>query len=97
MDAIFALPHKTTAQVLMNVFDSGVPIVDLSGDTDCSLRKIAKYYDPNHPCHEESANFVYGLPELNREAIANGKEWHHQVVLRRPSHWDCYPWRSRAH
>jgi len=74
MDAIFfALPHKTTAKVLMNVFESGVPIVDLSGDFRLqSAEDYAKYYDPGHPCHEESANFVYGLPELNREAIAQG-------------------------
>jgi len=75
VDAIFfALPHKTTAQVLMRVFDSGVPIVDLSGDFRLqSAEEYAKYYDEGHPCHHESANFVYGMPELNRSAIQSAK------------------------
>lgn len=71
MDAIFfALPHKVTARVLMDVFGMGVKVIDLSGDFRLQdPEDYAKYYGEGHPCHEESANFVYGLPELNREAI----------------------------
>ena len=75
VDAIFfALPHKTTAEVLMRVFDAGVPIVDLSGDFRLqSAEDYARYYDDGHPCHHDSANFAYGLPELNRTAIQSAK------------------------
>ena len=75
VDAMFfALPHKTTAEIAMRVFDSGVPLIDLSGDFRLqSADAYAAYYAPGHPCHEESASFVYGMPELNREALKSAK------------------------
>ncbi len=76
MDAVFfALPHKTTAEILMGLFETDVRLVDLSGDFRLQdAASYAKYYAPDHPCHHESANFVYGLPELNREAL-RGAKW----------------------
>ena len=55
---------------------TGARIVDLSGDF--RLRDPAayeKYYGAEHPCPEEltKGTFVYGLPELNREAIRKAK------------------------
>jgi N-acetyl-gamma-glutamyl-phosphate reductase len=55
---------------------TGARIVDLSGDF--RLRDPAvyeKYYGAKHPCPEEltKGTFVYGLPELHREAIQRAK------------------------
>jgi N-acetyl-gamma-glutamyl-phosphate reductase len=68
--AFLALPHRTSARVAMDLFESGVRIVDLSGDF--RLRDAAAYqrdYHADHPCPEALGTFVYGLPELNRERI----------------------------
>lgn len=70
-DFVFlAMPHKVTAAVAMELFDTGVRIIDLSGDF--RLRNLADYerdYAPGHPCPERLGTFVYGMPELNRAAI----------------------------
>lgn len=70
-DLVFlAMPHKITAAVAMQLFDSGVRIIDLSGDF--RLRSLADYerdYAPGHPCPERLGTFVYGMPELHREQI----------------------------
>jgi N-acetyl-gamma-glutamyl-phosphate reductase common form len=76
-DVVFlAMPHKTTAQVVMEILSSGVRIVDLSGDF--RLRDpaaYAKYYGVAHPApqHLTDGTFVYGMPELNREAIRKAR------------------------
>lgn len=72
-DFVFlAMPHVTTARVAMELFSSPVRIIDLSGDF--RLKKLADYqadYAPEHPCPEQLGQFVYGLPELNADAIKN--------------------------
>jgi N-acetyl-gamma-glutamyl-phosphate reductase common form len=62
--------------VVMEILSSGVRIVDLSGDF--RLRDpaaYAKYYGVTHPApqHLTDGTFVYGLPELNREAIRKAR------------------------
>jgi len=77
MDVAFlAMPHKTTAKVVMDILDSGVRIVDLSGDF--RLRDAAQYqqyYGVEHPSPKTltEGKFVYGLPELNRGALAQAR------------------------
>ncbi len=74
--AFLAMPHKTTAKVAMEILPSGVRIVDLSGDFRLkSPEAYAKWYSPDHPSPETltKGTFVYGLPELNREAIRKAK------------------------
>jgi len=71
-----AMPHKTTARVVQELLPTGVRIVDLSGDF--RLRDpaaYARYYGVDHPAPQllEEGAFVYGLPELNRAAIAKAK------------------------
>lgn len=73
---LLGLPHKVSAKVMGELMKTGARVVDLSGDF--RLRDAAayeKYYGAAHPCPEELAKgtFVYGLPELNREAIAKAK------------------------
>ncbi|MGQ0508941.1 MAG: N-acetyl-gamma-glutamyl-phosphate reductase [Myxococcaceae bacterium] len=77
MDVVFlALPHKTTAKVVMEILPTGVKIVDMSGDF--RLRDpdaYAKYYGVEHPSPQtlRDGQFVYGMPELHRAAIAQAK------------------------
>ncbi|HSP76898.1 MAG TPA: N-acetyl-gamma-glutamyl-phosphate reductase, partial [Myxococcaceae bacterium] len=74
--AFLAMPHKTTAKVVLDILDSGVRIVDLSGDF--RLREpaaYAKYYGVEHPAPKmlTEGAFTYGMPELNREAIRQAR------------------------
>ncbi|HEX4445707.1 MAG TPA: N-acetyl-gamma-glutamyl-phosphate reductase [Polyangiaceae bacterium] len=77
MDVVLmGLPHKVSATKAPEIMATGARIVDLSGDF--RLRDpgaYAKYYGAPHPCPREltAGTFVYGLPELNREAIRRAK------------------------
>jgi N-acetyl-gamma-glutamyl-phosphate/LysW-gamma-L-alpha-aminoadipyl-6-phosphate reductase len=77
MDVVLmGLPHKVSATKAPEIMATGARIVDLSGDF--RLRDpdaYAKYYGAPHPCPRElvAGTFVYGLPELNREAIKRAK------------------------
>ena len=74
MDVAFlAMPHKTTAKVVQAILGSGARIVDLSGDF--RLRDpgaYEKYYGVAHPAPRSLTDgvFTYGMPEVNRAAIA---------------------------
>jgi N-acetyl-gamma-glutamyl-phosphate reductase common form len=74
-DIVFlAMPHIITARVAMELFDLDVRIIDLSGDF--RLENIDDYlrdYAPEHPCAERLGSFVYGMPELNSDAISSAK------------------------
>jgi N-acetyl-gamma-glutamyl-phosphate reductase len=70
--ALLGLPHTVSAQSMPELMKSGARIVDLSGDF--RLRDPAAYetyYGAKHPCPDEltRGTFVYGLPELYRDAI----------------------------
>jgi N-acetyl-gamma-glutamyl-phosphate reductase common form len=74
--AFLAMPHKTTAQVVLELLSTGVRLVDLSGDF--RLRDPSAYqrfYGQAHPSPSTLVEglFTYGLPELNREAIARAR------------------------
>jgi N-acetyl-gamma-glutamyl-phosphate/LysW-gamma-L-alpha-aminoadipyl-6-phosphate reductase len=77
MDVVLlGLPHKVSATKMPALMKTGARVVDLSGDF--RLRDPAaykKYYGAEHPCPEElvRGTFVYGLPELNREAIKKAR------------------------
>jgi N-acetyl-gamma-glutamyl-phosphate reductase len=77
MDVAFlAMPHKTTAKVVMEILASGVRIVDLSGDF--RLRdpaSYARYYGVEHPSPQtlRDGAFVYGMPELDRARLAKAR------------------------
>lgn len=73
---LLGLPHKVSATKMPELMASGTRIVDLSGDF--RLRDAAvyqRYYHAEHPCPERltDGSFVYGLPELHREAIKKAK------------------------
>jgi LysW-gamma-L-alpha-aminoadipyl-6-phosphate/LysW-L-glutamyl-5-phosphate reductase len=72
MDVVLlGLPHKVTAQKVPEIAAlPAVKVVDMSGDF--RLKDAAayeRYYGQRHPHPERLADFVYGLPELNRERI----------------------------
>lgn len=72
--ALLGLPHKVAAQKVPELIAAGVKIVDMSGDF--RLKDAAayeRYYGAKHPCPERLADFVYGLPEQNREAIRRAR------------------------
>lgn len=74
-DIVFlGMPHIITAKVAMELFDTDVRIIDLSGDFRLfSLDDYIRDYAPEHPCPERLGTFVYGMPELNEEAIKTAK------------------------
>jgi LysW-gamma-L-alpha-aminoadipyl-6-phosphate/LysW-L-glutamyl-5-phosphate reductase len=76
MDVVLlALPHKVTAQKVPEIAAlPAVRVVDMSGDF--RLRDAAayeKYYGQRHPHPERLADFVYGLPELNRARLRSAR------------------------
>jgi N-acetyl-gamma-glutamyl-phosphate reductase len=77
MDVVLlGLPHKVSAQKAAGIAKTGARIVDLSGDF--RLRDpdaYARHYGAPHPHPEElrAGTFVYGLPELHREAIRRAR------------------------
>jgi N-acetyl-gamma-glutamyl-phosphate reductase len=72
---LLGLPHTVAAQKLPEIARvPGVKVVDMSGDF--RLKDAAAYerwYGRRHPCPERLVDFVYGLPELNREAIRGAR------------------------
>lgn len=71
---LLGLPHKVAAHKVPEILETGAKIVDLSGDF--RLKDVAsyeKFYGGKHPCPELLPRFVYGLPELNREAIRSAR------------------------
>jgi N-acetyl-gamma-glutamyl-phosphate reductase len=77
MDVVLlGLPHKVSAGKAQEIMQTGARIVDLSGDFRLRDPDVyEKYYGAKHPCPEEltKGTFVYGLPELSREAIQRAK------------------------
>ncbi|HYQ03866.1 MAG TPA: N-acetyl-gamma-glutamyl-phosphate reductase [Polyangiaceae bacterium] len=75
MDAVLmGLPHGASVEVVDAVAGSNTRIVDMSGAfrvRDAS--SYEKYYGAKHPRPELLSEFVYGLPELNRERIRGAR------------------------
>jgi N-acetyl-gamma-glutamyl-phosphate reductase len=72
MDVVLlGLPHTVTAEKVPEIAAvPGVKVVDMSGDFRLkSVESYERWYKHKHPCPERLADFVYGLPELNREKI----------------------------
>lgn len=71
---LMGLPHRVSAQLMPELIRTGTRVVDMSGDF--RLRDAASYerfYGAPHPARELLGTFVYGLPELNREAIRGAR------------------------
>ncbi|NLG51231.1 MAG: N-acetyl-gamma-glutamyl-phosphate reductase [Chloroflexi bacterium] len=70
-DILFvALPHGETMQRIAQFAELAPRIIDLSADFRLrDANDYAKWYESNHTAPEWLPKFVYGLPEINREAI----------------------------
>ncbi len=71
---LLGLPHRVSATQVPELIETGVRIVDLSGDF--RLRNAStyeRYYGGPHPAPALLGTFVYGLPELHRDRIRQAK------------------------
>lgn len=79
----FATPNGIAMQQAAELVSAGVRVIDLAADF--RIRDVAewqKWYGMQHAAPELVAEAVYGLPEVNREAIRKAR------VLANPG---CYP------
>ncbi len=70
----FATPHGVALDAAPRLLEAGVRVIDLSADF--RLRDVAlweKWYAHRHTAPELAATAVYGLPEVNRRAIASAR------------------------
>lgn len=79
----FATPNGVAMQQTRELLDAGVRVIDLAADF--RIKDVAeweKWYGMTHACPELVAEAVYGLPEMNREAIRSAQ------LVANPG---CYP------
>jgi len=79
----FATPNGVAMRQAPALLDAGVRVIDLAADfriTD--IPEWERWYGMKHPCPEWVGKAVYGLPEVNREAIRNAQ------LIANPG---CYP------
>lgn len=66
----FATPNGTAMLMAEQLLKQGVKVIDLSADFRLKDAKLwEKWYGMEHACPDLIAEAVYGLPEVNREAI----------------------------
>ena len=79
----FATPHGVAMDKGPKLVASGVRIIDLAADFRMrNLAQFEKWYKMPHTAQDLLAESVYGLPEVNREAIKSAR------VIGLPG---CYP------
>ncbi|CDH46627.1 N-acetyl-gamma-glutamyl-phosphate reductase [Candidatus Contendibacter odensensis] len=79
----FATPNGTAMKSVPMLLEAGVKVIDLAADF--RLRRVEdweQWYGMPHTCPELLAEAVYGLPEVNREAIRTAR------LVANPG---CYP------
>jgi N-acetyl-gamma-glutamyl-phosphate reductase len=75
IDLIFAaLPHGHSQKLAPAILDAGIPFVDLGADFRLDdAATYERWYGHAHQAPDLLDSFVYGVPELNREAIRSAK------------------------
>lgn len=79
----FATPNGTAMKMVPELLAQGTRVIDLAADF--RLKNTAEWedwYGMKHDCADVLETAVYGLPEINRDAIKNAK------VIANPG---CYP------
>jgi N-acetyl-gamma-glutamyl-phosphate reductase len=72
--AFFATPHGVAMADARRLLDAGVRIIDLAADFRLQdLAEWKKWYKLDHAAPELVKEAVYGLPEVNREAIRKAR------------------------
>ncbi|MEW6099993.1 MAG: N-acetyl-gamma-glutamyl-phosphate reductase [Pseudomonadota bacterium] len=79
----FATPHGVAMSQARELLAAGVKLIDLAADFRLKdVSEFERWYGMPHACPDILAEAVYGLPELNREAIRRAR------VIGNPG---CYP------
>jgi len=75
IDLVFAaLPHGHSQKIAPAILEAGTILVDLGADFRLEDATIYEcWYGHAHEASELLAKFVYGIPELNRDAISGAK------------------------
>jgi len=75
VDLVFAaLPHGRSQRLAASILDKGIPFVDLGADFRLNdSETYGRWYGHAHEAPELLGEFVYGIPELNRDAISGAK------------------------
>jgi N-acetyl-gamma-glutamyl-phosphate reductase len=69
--AFSAMPHRSSAEVILPLIERGIRVIDLSADFRLRDEKeYPKWYDFDHPDAKLLRKAVYGLPEIHRAEIA---------------------------
>lgn len=80
---VSAMPTAESAAVCTPFIQAGVPVVDIAADFRLRDPAVyAEWFGKPHPSPELLATAVYGLPELNRDALRGAR------VVANPG---CYP------
>ena len=79
----FATPHGVAMAQAPELLAAGVKVIDLAADFRLkSVAEFEQWYGMPHTCPDFLAEAVYGLPEINRDAIRQAR------VIANPG---CYP------
>ncbi len=79
----FATPNGTAMKMVPQLLDAGVKVIDLAADFRLRDREVwEKWYGMEHEAPDLLETAVYGLPEINRDAIRGAK------LVANPG---CYP------
>lgn len=79
----FATPHGVAMKQARELVDAGVKVIDLAADFRLKdTAEFEKWYGMPHACPDLLEESVYGLPEVNREAIKRAR------IIGNPG---CYP------
>jgi len=71
---LLALPHAVSHAVVAGVLRSNVRIIDMSGAFRVDdPAAYAKFYGEQHPLPELLGQFLYGLPELQRQVLRGAR------------------------
>lgn len=79
----FATPNGIAMKMVPELIDAGVKVIDLAADFRIKDIKVwQQWYGMEHACPDYVERAVYGLPEVNREAIKQAN------LIANPG---CYP------
>jgi len=79
----FATPNGTAMKMAPQLLDAGVKVIDLAADFRLQDTAVwEQWYGMDHACPDVLKEAVYGMPELNREAIKKAR------LIANPG---CYP------
>ncbi len=79
----FATPNGTAMKMVPQLLEAGVKVIDLAADFRLKDTAVWKqWYGMDHACPDILEEAVYGLPEINREAIKSAR------IIANPG---CYP------